>query len=78
MSSYQNNTVTVSHNISSPEAGDLDASSAINARSSNFSLYNVDVENTYGQGAQVSPVSIRITTMWNGLLTSVCVSRRWL
>ncbi|GKZ37829.1 hypothetical protein AbraIFM66950_009618 [Aspergillus brasiliensis] len=38
--------------MSSPVAGSLDLSSAVNARSANFSMYNIDVKNTFGEGAQ--------------------------
>jgi pectinesterase len=50
--SYKSNTVTITHTISSPEAGTLDASSTINAKSDNFKMYNVNVVNGYGKGAQ--------------------------
>ncbi|KAF3400436.1 putative pectinesterase A [Talaromyces pinophilus] len=46
------NTVTITRNESSAEAGDLDDSSAVNVVSSNFRAYNINFSNTYGQGAQ--------------------------
>ncbi|KAH8901333.1 carbohydrate esterase family 8 protein [Thozetella sp. PMI_491] len=49
---YKSNTVNINHTISSPEAGNLDASSTLQVKSSNFRLYNVNVVNGYGQGAQ--------------------------
>ncbi|KAI8629140.1 carbohydrate esterase family 8 protein [Xylariaceae sp. FL1651] len=49
---YKSNTVTITHTISSPEAGSLDASSTINVVSSNFNMYNINVVNGYGKGAQ--------------------------
>ncbi|KAF2443760.1 carbohydrate esterase family 8 protein [Karstenula rhodostoma CBS 690.94] len=51
-SSYQNNAVTITHKLSSPDAGSLDASATINVKSSSFALYNINVANTYGKGAQ--------------------------
>jgi pectinesterase len=44
--------VTITHTISSSEAGSLDASSTINVVSDNFNLYNINVANGYGKGAQ--------------------------
>ncbi|KAH8736581.1 carbohydrate esterase family 8 protein [Ilyonectria robusta] len=49
---YRNNAVTITHSYSSPAAGNLDASSTVNVRSSNFNMYNINVKNTYGAGAQ--------------------------
>ncbi|KAI1120378.1 pectin lyase fold/virulence factor [Nemania abortiva] len=49
---YKENTVTITHTISSPQAGNLDASSTIQAKGSNFNMYNVNVANGYGAGAQ--------------------------
>lgn len=49
---YKSNTVTITHTISSSEAGSLDASSTINVVSDNFNLYNVNVANGFGKGAQ--------------------------
>lgn len=46
------NTVTITRDESSAEAGDLDDSSAVNVVSSNFKAYNINFSNTYGQGAQ--------------------------
>ncbi|KAH8902734.1 putative pectin methylesterase [Coniochaeta sp. PMI_546] len=49
---YKQNTVTVTHTVSSPETGNLDASSTIQVKSANFKMYNVNVKNGYGKGAQ--------------------------
>lgn len=46
--------MTVTHTISSADAGSLDASSTINVKSANFNMYNINVKNGYGKGAQVS------------------------
>jgi pectinesterase len=55
--SYKSNTVTITHGISSPVAGSLDASSTANIRSANFKAYNINFVNTYGQGAQAVAVT---------------------
>lgn len=44
--------MTITHKLSSPDAGSLDASATLNVKSASFALYNVNVENTYGKGAQ--------------------------
>lgn len=49
---YKDNTVTITQNISSEEAGDLDASSTVNVISAGFKMYNINVVNGYGVGAQ--------------------------
>ena len=50
--SYKDNTVTITHTISSPEAGSLDKSSTVNVVSDRFKMYNINVVNGYGKGAQ--------------------------
>ncbi|QKX54218.1 uncharacterized protein TRUGW13939_01303 [Talaromyces rugulosus] len=49
---YKENTVTITHTISSSEAGSLDLSSTINVVSDGFRMYNINVVNGYGEGAQ--------------------------
>lgn len=56
-SSYTSNAVTISNTISSEAAGSLDASSTLDITSSNFSMYNINVENGYGAGAQAVAVT---------------------
>lgn len=56
-SSYANNAVTITNSISSADAGSLDASSTLDITSSNFSMYNINVENGYGSGAQAVAVT---------------------
>ncbi|KAJ4414070.1 hypothetical protein N0V82_008144 [Gnomoniopsis sp. IMI 355080] len=56
-SSYADNAVTITHTISSSDAGSLDASSTLDITSSNFSMYNINVENGYGSGAQAVAVT---------------------
>ena len=50
--SYHGNVVTITNTISSPQAGSLDLSATVNVRSSLFRMYNINVVNGYGQGAQ--------------------------
>lgn len=49
---YKENTVTITHTISSPEAGTLDKSATVNVVSDGFKMYNINVVNGYGKGAQ--------------------------
>jgi galacturan 1,4-alpha-galacturonidase len=56
-SSYKSNKVLITHGISSPAAGSLDASSTINIRVPNFKMYNINVENSFGNGAQAVAVT---------------------
>ncbi|KAJ5663263.1 pectinesterase A [Penicillium longicatenatum] len=49
---YKYNTVTITNTISSEEAGSLDLSATVNIVSDNVSVYNINVVNGYGKGAQ--------------------------
>jgi pectinesterase len=49
---YKDNTVTITHTISSSEAGSLDKSATVNVVSDGFAMYNINVVNGYGSGAQ--------------------------
>ncbi|KAJ5946164.1 hypothetical protein N7454_003003 [Penicillium verhagenii] len=49
---YKDNTVTITHTISSEEAGSLDLSATVNIVSDNVKLYNLNIANGYGKGAQ--------------------------
>ncbi|KAJ5623022.1 pectinesterase A [Penicillium lividum] len=49
---YKDNTVTITNTISSEEAGSLDLSATVNIVSDGASLYNINVVNGYGKGAQ--------------------------
>ncbi|KAL2826398.1 pectinesterase A [Aspergillus cavernicola] len=55
--SYKKNTVTITHTISSPEAGSLVDSATVNADMDDFTMYNINVVNGYGQGAQAVALS---------------------
>ncbi|KAF9245080.1 CAZyme family CE8 [Penicillium roqueforti] len=50
--SYKENTVTITHTISSPEAGSLDASATVNVVADGFKMHNINVVNGFGKGAQ--------------------------
>ncbi|KAL2129177.1 hypothetical protein VTI74DRAFT_8117 [Chaetomium olivicolor] len=52
ISSYKSNTVTITHKLGSHDAGSLDASSTVNVVATDFSMYNINVENTYGTAGQ--------------------------
>ncbi|KXG50444.1 Pectinesterase, catalytic [Penicillium griseofulvum] len=49
---YKQNTVTITHTISSPQAGSLDKSATVNVVADGFKMYNINVVNGYGSGAQ--------------------------
>ncbi|KAJ5272529.1 hypothetical protein N7478_007654 [Penicillium angulare] len=49
---YKDNTVTITHTISSEDAGSLDLSATVNVVSDGFKMYNINVVNGYGEGAQ--------------------------
>lgn len=49
---YKDNTVSITHTISSPDAGSLDLSATVNVVSDGFKMYNINVANGYGKGAQ--------------------------
>ncbi|KAF2136824.1 carbohydrate esterase family 8 protein [Aplosporella prunicola CBS 121167] len=51
-STYAQNTVTITHTISSPDAGGLDKSSTVNIVADGVALYNINISNGYGKGAQ--------------------------
>ncbi|KAL4900488.1 hypothetical protein BDW74DRAFT_188304 [Aspergillus multicolor] len=50
--SYEDNTVTITHTISSPESGSLVSSATVNAQMDDLSIYNVNIVNGFGKGAQ--------------------------
>ncbi|KAL2809219.1 pectinesterase A [Aspergillus granulosus] len=50
--SYKQNTVTITHTISSPESGSLVSSATVNAQMDDINFYNVNIVNGYGKGAQ--------------------------
>lgn len=44
--------MTITHTISSQEAGTLDKSATVNVVADGFTMYNVNVENGFGEGTQ--------------------------
>ncbi|KAF9891355.1 hypothetical protein FE257_004211 [Aspergillus nanangensis] len=55
---YGQNTVTITNTLSSPDAGSLVDSATINIDASSVSMYNINVENGYGEGAQAVAVAV--------------------
>ncbi|BCS19730.1 putative pectin methylesterase [Aspergillus puulaauensis] len=51
-SSYNGNTVTITHTMTSTEAGSLVASATVNVAMDDFAMYNINVVNGYGKGTQ--------------------------
>lgn len=49
---YKENTVTITHTISSPAAGSLDKSATVNVVASGFKMHNINVVNGFGKSAQ--------------------------
>ena len=49
---YKENTVTITHTISSPQAGSLDKSATVNVVADGFKMHNINVVNGFGKGAQ--------------------------
>lgn len=49
---YKKNTVTITHSISSPQAGTLDKSATVNVIADGFKMHNINVVNGFGKGIQ--------------------------
>jgi pectinesterase len=64
-SSYHDNVVTIANTISSSQAGSLDLSATVNVRSNLFRMYNINVVNGYGQGAQAVAYVSYSSNNWN-------------
>lgn len=56
-SSYASNKVTVSSGLSQDDGLDNDGTATLRVWTSDFKLYNVNVENTYGEGSQALALS---------------------
>ncbi|KAH7141819.1 hypothetical protein EDB81DRAFT_884877 [Dactylonectria macrodidyma] len=50
-SSYARNQVTINHSKNATAAGSDEASSTVDARGTNFKMYNIDVANAFGVGS---------------------------
>lgn len=55
--SYKDNVVTFQRSMTSTAAGNLDGSAVMNVVSSNFRVYNMNFDNTYGAGTQAVAVT---------------------
>lgn len=51
-SSYANNAVTIKHSESASAAGSDEASSTFDVKVDGFKMYNINVDNSYGEGSQ--------------------------
>ncbi|KAH6988399.1 pectin lyase fold/virulence factor [Ilyonectria destructans] len=51
-SSYTSNQATIKHSENATAAGSDEASSTVDARGTNFKMYNIDVVNSFGVGSQ--------------------------
>jgi hypothetical protein len=51
---HEDNTVTLTYNETSTQAGNLDASSTLHLYGNNYTVYNLNIVNSYGAGTQVS------------------------
>ncbi|KPM35298.1 hypothetical protein AK830_g11284 [Neonectria ditissima] len=56
-SSYGSNTVTISSGLAQADGLNNEQTATLGIRASGFRLYNVDVENTYGEGSQAVALS---------------------
>ncbi len=65
-SSYHANQVTISARKSQADGLSNDMSATLRAWASNFTMYNVNVENTYGQGSQAVALSAKGTAGYYG------------
>ncbi|KAG8931050.1 hypothetical protein FRC03_005043 [Tulasnella sp. 419] len=59
---YSSNTVTISRNVNAATAGNNDLSGTVRVLATGVSLYNLNIENTYGQGAQAIALSVQAGT----------------
>ncbi|KIO22405.1 carbohydrate esterase family 8 protein [Tulasnella calospora MUT 4182] len=59
---YSSNTVTISRYMSAAMAGSNDLSGTVRVLATGVSLYNLNIENTYGKGAQAIALSVQAGT----------------
>ncbi|CZR68517.1 related to pectinesterase precursor [Phialocephala subalpina] len=62
------NQVTITTSETSSAAGNLDASSALHLYGNNYSVWNINIENTYGAGAQ----AVAVTATGNYIAMYAC------
>ncbi|KAL1624261.1 hypothetical protein SLS56_007963 [Neofusicoccum ribis] len=60
-STYESNSVTITSGLSQAFNLSNDLTATLRAHSPNFNLYNINVENTYGEGSQAVAVSAQAT-----------------
>jgi pectinesterase len=56
-SSYTSNTVTITYGGSAANSGNDDASGTLRVHADSFSMYNINVVNSYGIGSQALALS---------------------
>ncbi|KAK0217089.1 pectin lyase-like protein [Armillaria fumosa] len=59
--SYTDNTVTISYGLGASEAGSNDASGTVRVHGENVALYNLNIENSFGEGEQAIALSVQAT-----------------
>ncbi|KAI6812746.1 pectinesterase [Hortaea werneckii] len=59
--SYHLNAVTITQNLSQEQVPHNDLTATVRAHSSNFKMYNLNLENTYGEGSQALALSAQAT-----------------
>ncbi|KAL5638975.1 hypothetical protein ACGC1H_003372 [Rhizoctonia solani] len=59
---YNSNTVTITNSLSSAQAGSNDLSGTVRVAATGVSLYNLNIANTYGKGAQAIALSVQAGT----------------
>ncbi|KAF8672232.1 Pectinesterase [Rhizoctonia solani] len=59
---YNSNTVTITNSLSAAAAGSNDLSGTVRVAAAGVSLYNLNIANTYGKGAQAIALSVQAGT----------------
>ncbi|KAH7334096.1 pectin lyase fold/virulence factor [Rhizoctonia solani] len=59
---YNSNTVTITNGLSAAQAGSNDLSGTVRVATTGVSLYNLNIANTYGKGAQAIGLSVQAGT----------------
>ncbi|CAE6470781.1 unnamed protein product, partial [Rhizoctonia solani] len=59
---YNSNTVTITNSLSAAQAGSNDLSGTVRVAATGVSLYNLNIANTYGKGAQAIALSVQAGT----------------
>ncbi|KAF7560149.1 hypothetical protein G7046_g3995 [Stylonectria norvegica] len=64
--SYAANTVTITHDLSQADGLNNEGTATLGIRAAGFKLYNVNVENTYGEGSQAVALSSYVDSGFYG------------